>query len=190
MLRPPQTPVPDRDRRGPTVGRAFLRRRVGNPVFVHLFEHRRHLPSSLVNQADAIVRNWAALEHITPGWSRPESPDADPSPTGDGPIPRPNRFDDFISRSFVLLLEAIRFHPDWCSRRVTHQPALRLLLAAAAETRRLRFATLTSAFADEGPDLRVNDTPVLCWWDDQPIPGVKTYALGPLFRDLALGHMH
>jgi putative flippase GtrA len=143
-------------------------------------EYRKHLHRDVVEQADAITRNWSALRDIEPGWKAP--------PDSYEPTDPPNRFDDFVSRSVMLLAMALTYHPTWCHSRLA-EPRLKVLRQAAGQ-RHFAFAFLTSEFQDEAADLRVNDTPILAWWDDEPIVDVRTYAVGPAFRDLAVGHRH
>ena len=40
------------------------------------------------------------------------------------------------------------------------------------------------------PHLRSSGCPLVCWWDDDPIPKVTTYELGTRYRDAILTHSH
>jgi hypothetical protein len=142
--------------------------------------YRKNLDAGVVYQADAILRNWHALEHLPPGWS---------SHNDDSSTPEPDRFSAFVSRSILLLLTSLRAHPKWCSERL-NQRRLQILHEMAADKRTLRYKGFSSDIAKDAADLRVNDMPLVCWWDDKPIKDVKTYEMGPVFRDLAQGHKH
>jgi hypothetical protein len=145
-------------------------------------EHRKHIDPDVAEQADAISRNWEALKDIPPGWSVP--------PDSYTPQDPPSRMTEFISRSLAFIAYTLRFHPTWYSRRWLDQPRLKALHEVTNEEREVRTPFYTSELEDEHEDLRVNDMVIACWWDDAPVPEVKTYALGPLFKDVARGHRH
>lgn len=110
-------------------------------------------------------------------------------------LSEPHPFRGFVMHNIGFLLDSYAFYSgvETC-RRALERPGLQDAPAAVqAGARRgaryYSFRTSDDETQRDGPSIRTDGLPVICWIDDMPV-GVKTYALKPRFADAAKAHRH
>lgn len=138
-------------------------------------ELRIHLDQGLIDQLDATCRNHESF--INRPWVRE---------FGDSPPPD---FRSFVSRSLVFLLCAVRSRPGWLPDAMQSRSMRDFDTLARVPTAQFSYAS-SDLTDQEAAALRAEDEPLMVWWDDAKIAGIRTYEFGERFRDLAVGHVH
>jgi hypothetical protein len=93
-----------------------------------------------------------------------------------------------VSTSLRFALSSFQAHPVW-SNQAMKRGFQDIPKMAKAISDGCYFAWRTSEIEAEGPDIRIRNTVVATWFDDEPV-GVPTFAFGPRFADAAASHRH
>jgi hypothetical protein len=139
--------------------------------------NRLQLSSAVIKAIEPLRRNAERLKELRAATRDPNGPPpstADPEPIG-----------GFFRCSLEVLIFFWRHHHAW-SCNALQRPGLQDLPRFAPNRALITYRS--SEAISDAPWLRTEEAPLVCWLDDQPIPGVKAYAVGQRFVDAEEAH--
>jgi hypothetical protein len=140
--------------------------------------NRERLAPDVIEHLEPLQRNKDLLDefrsrlHADPSL---EVTSADPEPLG-----------GLVRCMFGTIFALWVNHPNW-SYKAVDQPELQDL-PKIVEQPAAFFSYRSSGMQEDAPALRTNQTALICWIDDQPIEGVRTFQLMSRYRDAAIAH--